>query len=208
MAPRNWGVQAEHNTPGETTRVRHRCEALPTRPSGHRAHAGPLAGCLPGPGSYTVPSVLGPRVISKVSAPTYSLYGRSVVGSFFEDLSKVRALRAPRREGRWAAGEEARGWVGGQRGWRPSPAPLPQTPGPGTYHVVNPGIYKSRAPQFTMQPRTALPQDKSRNPGPAAYNVDQVIRGPGAKGQTRGMRVRVQDGGSEARGVGPGQGWG
>ncbi|EPQ09001.1 Outer dense fiber protein 3B, partial [Myotis brandtii] len=94
MAPRNWGVQAEHNTP----------------------------------------------VISKVSAPTYSLYGRSVVGSFFEDLSK--------------------------------------TPGPGTYHVVNPGIYKSRAPQFTMQPRTALPQDNSQNPGPAAYNVDQY-RKPG-----------------------------
>ncbi|XP_005868293.1 PREDICTED: outer dense fiber protein 3B isoform X2 [Myotis brandtii] len=108
MAPRNWGVQAEHNTPG--------------------------------PGTYTVPPVLGPRVISKVSAPTYSLYGRSVVGSFFEDLSK--------------------------------------TPGPGTYHVVNPGIYKSRAPQFTMQPRTALPQDNSQNPGPAAYNVDQY-RKPG-----------------------------
>ncbi|XP_036167175.1 outer dense fiber protein 3B isoform X2 [Myotis myotis] len=138
MAPRNWGVQAEHNTPG--------------------------------PGAYTVPSVLGPRVISKVSAPTYSLYGRSVVGSFFEDLSK--------------------------------------TPGPGTYHVVNPGIYKSRAPQFTMQPRTALPQDKSQNPGPAAYSVDQVIRDPGAKGQIRGMRVRVQDGGSEARGLGPGRGGG
>ncbi|XP_070264151.1 ciliary microtubule associated protein 1B isoform X2 [Myotis yumanensis] len=108
MAPRNWGVQAEHNTPG--------------------------------PGTYTVPPVLGPRVISKVSAPTYSLYGRSVVGSFFEDLSK--------------------------------------TPGPGTYHVVNPGIYKSRAPQFTMQPRTALPQDNSQNPGPAAYKVDQY-RKPG-----------------------------
>ncbi|XP_059537269.1 ciliary microtubule associated protein 1B isoform X5 [Myotis daubentonii] len=172
MAPRNWGVQAEHNSPGETTRVRYRCEALPTRPRGHRAHPRPPRWLLPGPGSYTVPSVLGPRVISKVSAPTYSLYGRSVVGSFFEDLSK--------------------------------------TPGPGTYHVVNPGIYKSRAPQFTMQPRTALPQDKSQNPGPAAYSVDQVIRGPGARGQglIRGMRVRVQDGGSDARGLGPGQGWG
>lgn len=36
-----------------------------------------------------MPSLLGPRVIGKVSAPTYSLYGRSAVGSFFEDLSKV-----------------------------------------------------------------------------------------------------------------------
>ncbi|XP_049984362.1 ciliary microtubule associated protein 1B isoform X2 [Alexandromys fortis] len=43
----------------------------------------------PGPASYTVPSLLGPRVIGKVSAPTYSIYGRSAVGSCFEDLSKV-----------------------------------------------------------------------------------------------------------------------
>ncbi|KAF6120732.1 outer dense fiber of sperm tails 3B [Phyllostomus discolor] len=94
----------------------------------------------PGPGTYTVPSLLGPRVIGKVSAPTYSIYGRSAVGSVFEDLSK--------------------------------------TPGPCAYHVVNPGVYKSRAPQFTMLPRTSLPRDNSMNPGPAAYNVDQQ-RKPG-----------------------------
>ncbi|XP_036286033.1 outer dense fiber protein 3B [Pipistrellus kuhlii] len=109
IAPRNWGVQVEHDSPG--------------------------------PAAYTVPSVLGPRVIGKVSAPTYSMYGRSVVGSFFEDLSK--------------------------------------TPGPGTYPVVNPGIYKSRAPQFSMQPRTVPPQDHSQNPGPAAYNVDQSRKAGG-----------------------------
>uniref|UniRef100_A0A9L0SZF7 Ciliary microtubule associated protein 1B n=1 Tax=Equus caballus TaxID=9796 RepID=A0A9L0SZF7_HORSE len=103
IAPRNWGIQAEQQTPG--------------------------------PGTYTVPSLLGPRVIGKVSAPTYSIYGRSAVGCFSEDLSK--------------------------------------TPGPCAYHVVNPGIYKSRAPQFTMLARTSLPQDNTLNPGPAAYNVDQ-----------------------------------
>lgn len=54
----------------------------------------PLAGSSLGPGSYTVPSLLGPRVISKVSAPTYSIYGRSTVGSCFEDLSKVGARAA------------------------------------------------------------------------------------------------------------------
>ncbi|XP_016067134.1 PREDICTED: outer dense fiber protein 3B [Miniopterus natalensis] len=31
----------------------------------------------PGPAAYSVPSLLGPRVIGKVSAPTYSIYGRS-----------------------------------------------------------------------------------------------------------------------------------
>lgn len=49
----------------------------------------PLSGYSLGPGSYTVPSLLGSRVISKVSAPTYSIYSRSPVGSCFEDLSKV-----------------------------------------------------------------------------------------------------------------------
>uniref|UniRef100_A0A8C0SK99 Outer dense fiber of sperm tails 3B n=2 Tax=Canis lupus TaxID=9612 RepID=A0A8C0SK99_CANLF len=43
----------------------------------------------PGPATYTVPSLLGPRVVGKVSAPTYSICGRSAVGSFCEDLSKT-----------------------------------------------------------------------------------------------------------------------
>uniref|UniRef100_A0A8C8WU01 Ciliary microtubule associated protein 1B n=1 Tax=Panthera leo TaxID=9689 RepID=A0A8C8WU01_PANLE len=109
IAPRNWGIHAEPQTPG--------------------------------PGAYTVPSLLGPRVIGKVSAPTYSIYGRSAVGSCFEDLSK--------------------------------------TPGPCAYHVVNTGIYKPRAPQFSMLARNSLPQDNTLNPGPAAYNVDQGHRKPG-----------------------------
>ncbi|XP_057648089.1 outer dense fiber protein 3B isoform X2 [Chionomys nivalis] len=89
----------------------------------------------PGPASYTVPSLLGPRVIGKVSAPTYSIYGRSAVGSCFEDLSK--------------------------------------TPGPCAYHVVNPGVYKTRAPQFTMLARTSLPQESTPKPGPATYSVEE-----------------------------------
>ncbi|KAM4882051.1 ciliary microtubule associated protein 1B [Thomomys bottae] len=89
----------------------------------------------PGPGTYSLPSQLGPRVVGKVSAPTYSIYGRSAVGSCFQDLSK--------------------------------------TPGPCAYHVVSPGVYKTRAPQFSMLARTSLPQDSSLNPGPAAYHVGQ-----------------------------------
>ncbi|XP_058287186.1 outer dense fiber protein 3B isoform X3 [Hylobates moloch] len=97
----------------------------------------------PGPAAYTVPSLLGPRIIGKVSAPTYSIYGRRAAGSFFEDLSK--------------------------------------TPGPCAYHVVSPGVYKSRAPQFTMLARTPVPQDNTRKPGPAAYNVDQVAWSQGSR---------------------------
>ncbi|XP_054552772.1 outer dense fiber protein 3B isoform X3 [Talpa occidentalis] len=115
IAPRNWGVHGEQQTPG--------------------------------PATYSVPPLLGPRVVGKASAPTYSIYGRSTVGSFLEDLSK--------------------------------------TPGPCAYHVVSPGTYKSRAPQFTMLARTSLPRDSSRKPGPAAYNVDQHRK---PRGWTFGIR--------------------
>ncbi|XP_070227473.1 ciliary microtubule associated protein 1B isoform X1 [Bos mutus] len=115
IAPRNWGLRLESQTPG--------------------------------PGTYTMPSLLGPRVVGKVSAPNYSIYGRSAVGSFCEDLSK--------------------------------------TPGPCAYHAVNPGVYKPRAPQFSMLPRTSFPQGNTLNPGPAAYNVDQHRK---PRGWTFGIR--------------------
>lgn len=71
-----------------------------------------------GPGTYTMPSLLGPRVVGKVSAPTYSIYGRSAVGSFCEDLSKVGGDARTARRG-----------VGGRRAWKLDTAPLlPPTP--------------------------------------------------------------------------------
>ncbi|XP_038612793.1 outer dense fiber protein 3B isoform X2 [Tachyglossus aculeatus] len=101
----------------------------------------------PGPAAYSPPAMLGPRLVSKVSAPNYSLYGRSPVGSFCEDFSK--------------------------------------TPGPCAYRVVDSGVYKARAPRFSMLARTALPADATQNPGPAAYNPVQRRQ---ARGQTFGIR--------------------
>ncbi|XP_068958930.1 ciliary microtubule associated protein 1B [Petaurus breviceps papuanus] len=95
----------------------------------------------PGPAAYTVPPLFGCRLIHKVSAPNYSICGRSTVGAFCQDLSK--------------------------------------TPGPCAYHEVNPGVYKTRAPQYTMQPRTSLPQDNSVKPGPAAYYPHKSRQAPG-----------------------------
>uniref|UniRef100_A0A6I8N182 Ciliary microtubule associated protein 1B n=1 Tax=Ornithorhynchus anatinus TaxID=9258 RepID=A0A6I8N182_ORNAN len=101
----------------------------------------------PGPAAYTPPAMLGPRLVSKLSAPNYSLYGRSPVGSFCEDFSK--------------------------------------TPGPCAYRPVDSGVYKPRAPRFTMLARTALPADTTQNPGPAAYDPDKRRR---SRGQTFGIR--------------------
>uniref|UniRef100_A0A8V5G815 Uncharacterized protein n=1 Tax=Melopsittacus undulatus TaxID=13146 RepID=A0A8V5G815_MELUD len=42
----------------------------------------------PGPSAYHLPPMLGPHLVSKTSAPSYSMTGRSTVGSFYEDLCK------------------------------------------------------------------------------------------------------------------------
>ncbi|PIO34127.1 hypothetical protein AB205_0220010 [Aquarana catesbeiana] len=43
----------------------------------------------PGPTTYTLPSMLGPKIINKSSAPNFSMTGRSKIGSFHEDLQKT-----------------------------------------------------------------------------------------------------------------------
>ncbi|XP_054703631.1 outer dense fiber protein 3B isoform X5 [Grus americana] len=101
----------------------------------------------PGPAAYRLPPMLGPRVVSKSSAPNYSILGRSHVGAFYEDLCK--------------------------------------TPGPCSYRVVNPDVYKQRAPQYSMLARNALPGDTTAKPGPGAYSPEQQGR---QRGLTFGIR--------------------
>ncbi|XP_054703602.1 outer dense fiber protein 3B isoform X2 [Grus americana] len=100
----------------------------------------------PGPAAYRLPPMLGPRVVSKSSAPNYSILGRSHVGAFYEDLCK--------------------------------------TPGPCSYRVVNPDVYKQRAPQYSMLARNALPGDTTAKPGPGAYSPEQ--------GRQRGLTFGIR----------------
>lgn len=84
-----------------------------------------------------MPSLLGPRVIGKVSAPTYSIGGRSAVGSFFEDLSKVggggcRAQRSEGSTGRIAEGQEGRGGVSELHGMEAGLSAPSALPDPGS----------------------------------------------------------------------------
>ncbi|XP_075441194.1 ciliary microtubule associated protein 1A-like [Ascaphus truei] len=50
----------------------------------------------PGPAAYMLPSVLGPRIVDRSSAPNYTMTGRSKIGSFHEDLQKNHDKRAGR----------------------------------------------------------------------------------------------------------------
>ena len=44
----------------------------------------------PAPNAYTLPSMTGSGVVGRQSSASYSLTGRSKIGSFHEDLKKVR----------------------------------------------------------------------------------------------------------------------
>lgn len=119
-------------------------------------------------------------------------------------------LRGPQQGGVGGWGGAAfrgRRGVGGRRARKLDTAPLlphpTQTPGPCAYHAVNPGVYKPRAPQFSMLPRTSFPQGNTLNPGPAAYNVDQVVCSFRVKGR---RRVKGLGSGSRVRGASLGAG--
>lgn len=43
----------------------------------------------PAPNAYSLPTVLGNKVINKTSAASYSMTGRSKTGGFSEDLAKT-----------------------------------------------------------------------------------------------------------------------
>lgn len=49
-----------------------------------------------------------------------------------------------------------------------------QTPGPGAYKLVDPCIYKQRAPQYSMTGRNMMPGETSQKPGPGAHHPEQV----------------------------------
>ncbi|KAM9481611.1 ciliary microtubule associated protein 1B-like isoform 2-T2 [Clarias gariepinus] len=51
---------------------------------------------------------------------------------------------------------------------------LRKTPGPGTYRVVDPNIYRSKTPQYSIIGRNSLPGDTSQKPGPGTHYPEQV----------------------------------
>lgn len=51
---------------------------------------------------------------------------------------------------------------------------LSKTPGPGTYKVVEPSIYKKRDPLYSMTGRNQMPSDSTLKPGPGAHSPEKV----------------------------------
>ncbi|KAI2653395.1 Outer dense fiber protein 3-B [Labeo rohita] len=51
---------------------------------------------------------------------------------------------------------------------------LRKTPGPGTYQVVDSGVYKHKAPEYSMTGRNFTPGDMTKKPGPGAHHPERV----------------------------------
>ena len=49
-----------------------------------------------------------------------------------------------------------------------------QTPGPGTYKVVEPKVYKQRHAEYSMGGRNVMPGDNTQKPGPGAHSPEKV----------------------------------
>ncbi|KAK2143268.1 hypothetical protein LSH36_858g00031 [Paralvinella palmiformis] len=52
---------------------------------------------------------------------------------------------------------------------------LPKTPGPGAYGVIQPDIYKTKTPSYSMTARNIGVGDNTRKPGPGAHSPEKVI---------------------------------
>jgi hypothetical protein len=95
---------------------------------------------------------------SKRQAPSYTVTGRSKIGSFHEDLQKVNLnliiiiykflyLIIKKKK---------------------------KTPGPGNYNIVNPGKYKNEQPHYSMLGRNNMPGDSTVKPGPGTHSPERV----------------------------------
>ena len=49
-----------------------------------------------------------------------------------------------------------------------------QTPGPGAYGSMDPDIYKTKKPSYSMIARNGMPGDTTKKPGPGAHSPERV----------------------------------
>lgn len=103
---------------------------------------------FPAPNSYSLPQLLGSKVINKFSSASYSMTARSITGSFVEDLAKTPgpalysvAEKNTKRRQAPCYSMLARRYMPGDKTTKP---------GPGAYHPETVSYNRPRAPQFSM----------------------------------------------------------
>nr|XP_009857704.1 outer dense fiber protein 3-like isoform X1 [Ciona intestinalis]XP_026696260.1 outer dense fiber protein 3-like isoform X1 [Ciona intestinalis] len=126
----------------------------------------------PGPGTYS-PEKSGRS--AQYSAPSYSLSGRTK--GHKSDISPGPAaymlpkVLGPESVGRLSLPSYT---MVSRRSYGSFHDDLQRTPGPGTYRVIAPWVYKNRGPLYSMTGRNMLPSDATRKPGPGAHSPEKV----------------------------------
>lgn len=162
---------------------------------------------LAGPGTYTLPRVLGPNTAHTPASPCYSMKSRSQRDRYDADLAKVRVTSGGRKNTQREKSLPTPPPTCTRRAvWFPNPLPsslnwcilcrewvrtntndfhpaapltLLQTPGPAALPKIELDVFKTRAPGYTMGTRTQL-RDKTVKPGPADYRTGRVRQPPSA----------------------------
>uniref|UniRef100_F7D879 Outer dense fiber of sperm tails 3 like 2 n=1 Tax=Ornithorhynchus anatinus TaxID=9258 RepID=F7D879_ORNAN len=103
---------------------------------------------VPAPNSYTLPALLGSRLATKPSSPSYTVSGRTPKGSFSEDLS-----RSP-GPGRYNSTDPntylRRRPAFSMLGRRSISPAVFQSPGPGAHSPERVTVHRARAPAYSL----------------------------------------------------------
>ncbi|XP_075998599.1 ciliary microtubule associated protein 1B [Genypterus blacodes] len=102
----------------------------------------------PGPAAYMLPSVLGPKTVATTTAPTYSLCGRSKVGSFHEDLKKTPGPGAYKLVDPGIYKHKSPQYS--MTGRNMMPGENSKKPGPGAHHPEQVTFTRVKAPSFSF----------------------------------------------------------
>ncbi|XP_054835310.1 outer dense fiber protein 3-like protein 2 [Eublepharis macularius] len=107
-----------------------------------------LADHVPAPNSYALPTLLGPRVPSKPSSPSFTMSGRRNKGSYAEDLSQTPG------PGRYSITNPnvylCRRPMFSMLGRLQKPSSAFPTPGPGTHSPEKVTAHWARAPSYSL----------------------------------------------------------
>lgn len=114
--------------------------------------------CAPGPASYTLPPVLGPNTVVTPAALAYSISGRNKSDS---DLNKVCYILKSAMMKIMSLSNIC--------------CQIPHKSPGLVYKVVDPSIYRPKAPQYSMIGRNFPPDDSTRKPGPGAHYPEKVL---------------------------------
>nr|XP_008107259.1 PREDICTED: outer dense fiber protein 3 isoform X2 [Anolis carolinensis] len=101
----------------------------------------------PGPNAYMIPGVLGPHLVDKTSNPSYTMVGKTMRGSFLEDLHKTPGPAAYHKPHTEVYKKRAPKY---SMGMRNAALRSGKIPGPADYEIGKVSMIKSCAPVVTF----------------------------------------------------------